>query len=152
MYDVTIFHNPACSMSRNTLALLRHAGLEPTVVEYLQTPPDDAMLRTLVDAMGTGVRSLLRDKETLHAELQLEAAHWSDDELIGFMQQHPILINRPVVVTPLGTRLCRPVEAVLDVLPVPMPLPFTKENGEVVIDPGLRTSDAHAAAPPAASA
>lgn len=138
MSEITIFHNPACGTSRNTLALIRHAGLEPTVVEYLLAPPSADTLRKLVAAMGLRVRDLLREKGTPYAELGLDAPHWSDDALLGFMQQHPILINRPIVATPLGTRLCRPSEAVLALLPVPRLPPFTKEDGEVVVDDGVR--------------
>src|SRR4051794_8527811 len=103
MPDVTIYHNPSCGTSRNTLALIRHAGVEPLVVEYLKTPPTKEKLRELVAAMGISVRALLRERGTPYAELQLEDPKWSDDELIGFMLTHPILINRPIVVTPLGS-------------------------------------------------
>jgi len=138
MTDVTIFHNPACGTSRNTLALIRHAGIEPTVIEYLVTPPSLQTLRALVAATGQSVRALLRDKGTPYAALGLAGDRWTDEELLAFMVQHPILMNRPVVVTPLGTRLCRPSEAVLALLPVgPLP-PFTKEDGELVIDDGVR--------------
>lgn len=138
MTDVTIFHNPACGTSRNTLALIRHAGIEPTVVEYLKTPPGQERLRALIDAMGVPVRSVLREKGTPYAELELDDPAWSDDALIDFMLQYPILINRPIVETPLGTRLCRPSEEVLAILPVAQLTPFTKEDGEVVIDSGAR--------------
>jgi arsenate reductase (glutaredoxin) len=138
MTDITIFHNPACGTSRNTLALIRHAGLAPRVVEYLKTPPSKAELRQLLAEMGLGVRELLREKGTPYAELQLGEPKWSDDELLDFIGQHPVLMNRPVVRTPLGTKLCRPSEAVLELLPVgPLP-PFTKEDGEVVRDDGVR--------------
>lgn len=139
MTDVTIYHNPACGTSRNVLALIRHAGIEPTVVEYLKTPPTKDRLRELVAATGAPVRSLLREKGTPYAELGLDDATWSDDDLLDFIVQHPILMNRPLVVTPLGTKLCRPAsESVLQLLPVgPLP-PFTKEDGEVVIDDGRR--------------
>jgi len=139
MTDVTIYHNPACGTSRNVLALIRHAGIEPTVVEYLKTPPTKDRLRELVAATGAPVRSLLREKGTPYAELGLDDATWSDDDLLDFIVQHPILMNRPLVVTPLGTKLCRPAsESVLELLPVgPLP-PFTKEDGEVVIDDGRR--------------
>jgi len=139
MTDVTIYHNPACGTSRNVLALIRHAGIEPTVVEYLKTPPTKDRLRELVAATGAPVRSLLREKGTPYAELGLDDAKWSDDDLLDFIVQHPILMNRPLVVTPLGTKLCRPAsESVLELLPVgPLP-PFTKEDGEVVIDDGRR--------------
>lgn len=138
MSDVTIYHNPGCGTSRNTLALIRHAGIEPHVVEYLKTPPSRAELQRLIAAMGIPLRALLREKGTPYAELQLGDPKWSDDELLGFIQQHPILMNRPIVVTPLGTRLCRPSEAVLELLPVPALPPFTKEDGERVIDDGRR--------------
>jgi arsenate reductase len=138
MNDVTIFHNPACGTSRNTLALIRHAGIEPTIVEYLKTPPTKAQLRELVAATGQGVRALLREKGTPYAELGLADPKWSDEQLLDFIVQHPSLLNRPVVVTPLGTKLCRPSEGVLELLPVgPLP-PFTKADGEVVHDSGVR--------------
>jgi len=134
MSDITIYHNPACGTSRNTLALIRNSGEEPTVIEYLQTPPSRETLQQLIADMGISPRELLRQKGTPYAELGLDDPKWSDDELIDFMLQHPILIERPVVVTPLGTRLCRPSEAVLDILPNPQLGPFAKEDGEVVID------------------
>jgi len=139
MADVTIYHNPACGTSRNVLALIRHAGIEPVVIEYLKTPPTKDKLRELVAATGAPVRALLREKGTPYAELGLDDAKWSDDDLLDFIVQHPILMNRPLVVTPLGTKLCRPAsESVLELLPVgPLP-PFTKEDGEVVIDDGRR--------------
>jgi arsenate reductase len=140
MSDCTIYHNPACGTSRNVLALLRHAGLEPTVVEYLKNPPSKEQLRALLAAMGLGVRQLLREKGTPYAELGLGDPKWSDEQLLDFVVRHPVLINRPVVVTPLGTRLCRPSEAVLELLPVGRLPPFTKEDGEVVEDPGMRAS------------
>jgi len=133
MSDVTIYHNPACGTSRNTLAMLRHAGIEPTVIEYLKTPPSKEKLRELLAAMGLSARDLLRKKGTPYEALQLDDPKWSDDELLDAMLRDPILINRPIVVTPLGTRLCRPSEAVLEILSVPM-APFTKEDGEVVHD------------------
>ena len=138
MADVTIFHNPECGTSRNTLALLRHAGIQPTVIEYLQTPPSRDKLRQLVQAMGITPRELLREKGTPYAALNLADPKWTDDELLDFMHRHPLLINRPVVETPLGTRLCRPSEEVLELLPVGKIAPFTKEDGEVVVDPGKR--------------
>ncbi len=138
MPEVTIFHNPACGTSRNVLGLIRHAGIEPVVIEYLKTPPSLETLRELVAAMGTGVRPLLREKGTPYAELDLGNAKWSDDDLLAFIVEHPILMNRPVVVTPLGTKLCRPSEAVLDLLPVGKLPPFTKEDGEVVEDTRAR--------------
>jgi arsenate reductase (glutaredoxin) len=139
MATVTIYHNPACGTSRNTLALLRHAGIEPEVVEYLKTPPAKAKLRELLAAMDMPVRELLREKGTPYAELGLADPKWTDEQLLDFIVQHPILMNRPVVVTPLGTKLCRPSEEVLEILPVPGPLPpFTKPDGEQVIDTGHR--------------
>jgi len=132
--SVTIFHNPACGTSRNTLALIRNSGVEPIVIEYLKTPPSRETLVALIAAMGVPVRSVLRRKGTPYDELGLDAHHWTDDQLIDRMIAHPILINRPIVVTPLGTRLCRPSEAVLDILPNPQQGPFVKEDGEPVID------------------
>ncbi|NMG66200.1 arsenate reductase (glutaredoxin) [Azoarcus indigens] len=134
MSTITIYHNPACGTSRNTLGLIRNSGEEPQIIEYLKTPPDRATLERLIAALGMPVRELLRIKGTPYQELGLGDPKWSDDELIGFMLQHPILINRPIVVTPLGTRLCRPSEVVLDILPRPQQGAFTKEDGEVVID------------------
>ncbi len=138
MTDVTIFHNPACGTSRNVLALIRHAGIAPTVVEYLKTPPSKDRLRALAAAAGMTLRQLLREKGTPYAELGLADPKWSDDELLDFMQRHPILINRPIVTTPLGTALCRPSEAVLALLPVGPLAPFVKEDGVVVVDGGAR--------------
>lgn len=138
MSDVTIFHNPACGTSRNALALIRHAGIEPTVVEYLKTPPSRDELRSLLADMGLGVRAILREKGTPYAELGLGDAKWSDEQLLDFIAQHPILLNRPIVRTPLGTALCRPSEVVLELLPVPALVPFAKEDGEVVHDSGAR--------------
>ena len=129
--SVTIYHNPACGTSRNTLAMIRQSGEEPEIVEYLKTPPDRAKLRELTNAMGISVRALLREKGTPYAELGLADPKWSDDELIDFMLAHPILINRPIVVTAKGTRLCRPSEAVLDLLENPV-TSFVKEDGEKV--------------------
>jgi len=134
MSDITIYHNPACGTSRNVLALIRNTGDEPTVIEYLKTPPDRATLTQLIAAMGVPVRDVLRQKGTPYDELGLGDPKWSDEQLIDFMLQHPILINRPIVVTPLGTRLCRPSEAVLDILPRPQQGAFAKEDGEAVID------------------
>ena len=131
---ITIYHNPACGTSRNALALIRNSGVEPVIVEYLKTPPGRARLVELVAALGTPVRSLLRRKDTPYDELALDDLKWSDDELIDFMVAHPILMNRPIVVTPLGTRLCRPSEAVLDILPTRQLAPFAKEDGEPVVD------------------
>ena len=131
---ITIYHNPECGTSRNTLAMIRQSGEEPQVIEYLKTPPSREKLVELLAAMKTTPRGLLREKGTPYAELGLGDAQWTDDELIDFMIEHPILINRPIVVTPLGTVLARPSEAVLDVLPNPDIGPFTKEDGEVIID------------------
>jgi arsenate reductase len=131
---VTIYHNPACGTSRNTLALIRNAGVEPTVIEYLKTTPDRATLKDLLKRMGMRPRELLREKGTPYAELDLGAEHWTDEELIDQMLAHPILINRPIVVTPWGVRLCRPSEVVLDILRLPQKGPFTKEDGEPVVD------------------
>jgi len=136
--SVTIFHNPSCGTSRNTLALIRHAGIEPVVIEYLKTPPSKEKLRELVAAMGISVRELLRQKGTPYAELGLEDPRLSDEQLLDAMFAHPILINRPIVVTELGTKLCRPSEEVLELLPVPKLAPFTKEDGDVVQDAGKR--------------
>ncbi len=119
MSDITIYHNPACGTSRNVLDLIRNSGEEPTIVEYLKTPPSRETLQALIAAMGVPVRSILRSKGAPYVELGLDDAKWSDEQLIDFMLQHPILINRPIVVTPLGTRLCRPSETVLDILPQP---------------------------------
>jgi len=143
MADVTIYHNPSCGTSRNTLALLRHAGIEPRVIEYLKTPPGKDELRALLAAMGMTVRGLLRQKEPVYVDLQLGDSRWSDEQLLDFMGQHPILMQRPIVVTPLGTKLCRPSEEVLEILPVPGPVPpFTKSDGAVVVDSGRRRSAA----------
>ncbi|MBU7575162.1 MAG: arsenate reductase (glutaredoxin) [Hydrogenophaga sp.] len=138
MTDITIYHNPDCGTSRNTLALIRHSGVEPRVIEYLKTPPSKAQLKHLIDAMGVPVRDAIRQKGTPYAELKLDDLKWSDDELLDFMVAHPILINRPIVVTALGTRLCRPSEAVLEILPSQKLPPFTKEDGERVVDDGVR--------------
>jgi arsenate reductase len=131
---VTIYHNPACGTSRNTLALIRNAGVEPTVIEYLKTPPDRATLVDLLKRMGMRPRQLLREKGTPYGELDLAADHWTDDQLIDQMLAHPILINRPIVVTPWGVKLCRPSEVVLDILPLQQMGPFSKENGERVLN------------------
>ncbi len=131
---VTVYHNPACGTSRNTLALIRNAGVEPTVIEYLKTPPDRATLIDLIHRMGMRPRELLREKGTPYNELGLGATHWTDDQLIDAMLAHPILINRPIVVTPRGVKLCRPSEIVLDILPLAQRGPFAKEDGEKVID------------------
>jgi len=134
MSNITIYHNPRCGTSRNTLALIRNTGTEPRVIHYLETPPSRAELVALIAAMGTPVRAVMRAKEAIYKELDLNNPKWSDNELIDSMLAHPILINRPIVVTPLGTRLCRPSEAVLDLLPLPQLGAFTKEDGEAVID------------------
>lgn len=131
---VTIYHNPACGTSRNTLALIRNSGADPEVIEYLKKPPGKERLQKLLAAMGIPTRELLRQKGTPYDELQLGDPKWSDDELLDFMVQHPILMNRPVVITPLGVKLCRPSELVLDILPSPQQGAFTKEDGEVVIN------------------
>ena len=133
MSDITIYHNPDCGTSRNVLALIRNTGAEPAVVEYLKTPPDRATLKRLIAAMGVPVREVLRQKGTPYDELGLGDPKWSDEQLIDFMLQHPILMNRPLVVTPIGTRLCRPSEAVLDILPQPQQGAFAKEDGEHVV-------------------
>lgn len=134
MTTVTIYHNPDCGTSRNTLALIRNAGVKPTVIEYLKTPPHRETLQSMLMQMHMTPRELLRIKGTPYAELQLGNSHWTDDELIDQMVRHPILINRPVVITAWGTKLCRPSEAVLDILPLPQLGPFAKEDGELVID------------------
>lgn len=131
---ITIYHNPDCGTSRNTLAMIRQSGEELEVIEYLKTPPSREKLVELIAAMGITPRELLREKGTPYGDLGLADPKWSDDELIDFMMAHPILINRPIVVTPLGAKLCRPSEAVLDILPNPDIGPFTKDDGEVVID------------------
>lgn len=129
---ITIYHNPACGTSRNTLAMIRKSGEEHRIVEYLKTPPSRAELNDLIRAMGITSRDMLRRKGTPYDELDLGNSKWTDDQLITFMLEHPILINRPIVVTPLGVRLCRPSEVVLDILPNPAIGPFAKEDGEVV--------------------
>ncbi|WP_342728594.1 arsenate reductase (glutaredoxin) [Bradyrhizobium sp. B097] len=138
---ITIYHNPDCGTSRNTLAMIRQSGEEPEIVEYLKTPPSRDKLIALIAAMGMTPRALLREKGTPYAALDLANPKWSDDELIDFMMAHPILINRPIVVSPKGVKLCRPSEAVLDLLAVADIGRFVKEDGEV-IPPG--TPDAHA--------
>ncbi|WP_439836723.1 glutaredoxin-dependent arsenate reductase [Aeromonas caviae] len=131
---ITIYHNPACGTSRNTLALVRNSGVEPTVIHYLETPPGRETLVELIAAMGMPVRDLLRKNVPPYEALGLAEGSLSDDELIDAMLVHPILINRPIVVTPLGTKLCRPSEVVLDILPNPQQGAFTKEDGEQVVD------------------
>jgi len=136
---VKIYHNPKCGTSRNTLALIRNSGVDPEVVLYLETPPSKEQLKKLIADMGIPVRDVLRQKGTPYEELDLGDAKWSDEELLDFMIAHPILINRPIVVTPLGTKLCRPSEVVLDILVERQLGAFTKEDGEVLInDKGLR--------------
>jgi len=134
MSSITIYHNPQCGTSRNTLALIRNTGVEPQVIEYLQTPPTRETLEQLLAQIGMPARDLLRRKGTPYDELQLGDASLSEQALIDAMLAHPILMNRPIVVTPLGARLCRPSEAVLDILAMPQQGAFTKEDGEVVID------------------
>lgn len=143
MSDIKIYHNPQCGTSRNTLALIRNSGAEPEVIEYLKTPPSRETLKQLAAQTGEPVRALMRSKEKLYAELQLDNPALSDEQLLDAMLTYPILINRPIVVTPLGTRLCRPSEAVLDILPAPQRGAFTKEDGEKVInDKGERVAGA----------
>lgn len=143
---VTIYHNPACGTSRNVLALIRNSGEEPRVVEYLKTPPSREELADLIRRMGIGVRDLLRQKGTPYDELGLGDPSLTDDQLLDAMMAHPILINRPIVVTPLGVKLCRPSEAVLDILPNPQRGAFAKEDGEPVVDAaGRRVSKGDAA-------
>ena len=134
MSTITIYHNPECGTSRNTLALIRNAGIEPNVIHYLETPPSRSELVALIPAMGLPVRELLRKNVPPYEALGLAEDRFSDDELIDAMLAHPILINRPIVVSPLGTRLCRPSEVVLDILPTPQQGVFTKEDGERVVD------------------
>ncbi|MNR22058.1 Arsenate reductase [compost metagenome] len=134
MSAITIYHNPECGTSRNTLALIRNTGIEPTVIHYLETPPSRGELVELIAAMGMPVRELLRKNVPPYESLGLAEECFSDDELIDAMLAHPILINRPIVVTPLGTKLCRPSEVVLDILPTSQQGAFTKEDGEQVVD------------------
>lgn len=132
--DTVIYHNPRCGTSRNTLAMIRNAGIEPQVIEYLDNPPDRERLTELISNAGLTVRAAVREKGTPYHELGLDNPALSDEELLDAMQAHPILINRPFVQTPKGTRLCRPSELVLDILPAPQKGPFAKEDGEAVID------------------
>jgi arsenate reductase (glutaredoxin) len=132
--QITIYHNPKCGTSRNTLALIRNTGVEPTVIEYLINPPSRDVLKELIAKAGMKVREAIREKGTPYLELGLDNPALTEDQLLDAMVAHPILINRPLVVTPNGVRLCRPSELVLDILPLPQQGPFTKEDGEVVID------------------
>ncbi|HYZ34804.1 MAG TPA: arsenate reductase (glutaredoxin) [Crenalkalicoccus sp.] len=131
---ITIYHNPACGTSRNTLAMIRNSGVEPGVIEYLKTPPSREELADLIQRMGVPVRAVLREKGTPYAELGLDDPALTDDQLLDAMMAHPILINRPIVVTPLGVKLCRPSETVLEILPDPQRGAFSKEDGERVVD------------------
>ena len=130
---ITIYHNPACGTSRNVLALIRNTGVEPEVIDYLKTPPTRETLVTLIAQMAVPVRDMMRRKEALYDELALDNPALSDDALVDAMRAHPVLMNRPIVVTPLGTRLCRPSEAVLNILPLPQRAAFSKEDGEVLV-------------------
>jgi arsenate reductase (glutaredoxin) len=134
MSNITIFHNPACGTSRNTLALIRNTGVEPEVIEYLKTPPTRDKLLELIAQMAIPVRDVMRRKEKIYDALRLDNPQMGDDALIDAMLAHPIVINRPIVVTPLGTRLCRPSEAVLDILPLPQRAAFSKEDGGAIIN------------------
>lgn len=134
MSSVTIYHNPACGTSRNVLGLIRNAGIEPTIIEYLKTPPSRDELKGLIARMDVPVRAIMREKGTPFAELGLDDPSHTDDDLLDAMMAHPILINRPIVITPLGVKLCRPSEAVLDILPAPQRGLFYKEDGELVVD------------------
>jgi arsenate reductase len=133
-HDVIIYHNPECGTSRNTLAMIRNAGLEPHVVEYLKTPPVRALLRQLISRAGLRPRDLLREKGTPYAELGLDDKRLTDEQILDAMMAHPILINRPLVITSQGVKLCRPSERVMDILPAPQTGAFAKEDGEAVID------------------
>ena len=141
MSHITIYHNPACGTSRNTLEMIRNSGTEPEIILYLENPPSRDELTRLIAEMGISVRDLLRKNVEPYEQLGLAGDQFTDDQLIDSMLQHPILINRPIVVTPLGTRLCRPSEEVLDILPSPQKGPFTKEDGELVIDAEGRRVD-----------
>ena len=132
--DIIIYHNPACGTSRNTLGLIRNCGVEPQIIEYLKTPPSRGELASLIGRMGISARDLLRKKGTLYDELKLDDPALTDEQLIDAMMAHPIFINRPIVVTPNGVKLCRPSEAVLDILPLPQQREFRKEDGELVVD------------------
>ena len=141
MSEVTIYHNPHCGTSRNVLGLIRNAGIEPTIIEYLKAPPDRQTLLGLIERMGIRVRELLRRKGTPYDELRLDDPKWTDNQLIDAMLANPILINRPIVETPLGVKLCRPSEIVLEILPAPQRGAFTKEDGEREVDDRGRGSN-----------
>nr|WP_316650671.1 arsenate reductase (glutaredoxin) [uncultured Gellertiella sp.] len=132
--DTRIYHNPACGTSRNTLAMIRNAGIEPEIIDYVTTPPDKEALRTMIAAAGLSVREALREKEAVAATLGLDRPEITDEVILDAMLAHPILLNRPFVITPLGTRLCRPSQQVLEILPDTHRGPFSKEDGEVVLD------------------
>lgn len=136
--QIKIYHNPACGTSRNTLALIRNSGQEPEVIEYLQNPPTQDQLINMIQQSGLSVREAIRKNVEPYATLKLEQQHWTDEQLIEFMLEYPILINRPFVVTELGMRLCRPSELVLDILSAPQLKPFSKEDGEIIIDQQLK--------------
>lgn len=136
--DIVIYHNPACGTSRNTLALIRHVGIEPHVIEYLKTPPSRTMVAELAARTRQPLRALLREKDTPYADLGLADEAITDDQILDAVEAHPILLNRPIVVSPLGVRLCRPSEAVLDLLPADDLKPFIKEDGEVIDQTGRR--------------
>lgn len=135
---VTIYHNPACGTSRNTLALIRNTGQEPEIIEYLKTPPSKAELVELIQKSGLSVRDAIRQNVEPFEKLKLGESHWTDEQLIAFMLEYPILINRPFVITELGVKLCRPSELVLDLLSAPQLHPFCKEDGEMIIDENLQ--------------
>ena len=143
MADITIYHNPKCGTSRNVLALIRNTGAEPEVIEYLLTPPTREKLLELITQMAVPVRNAMRRKEALYEELALDNPALGDDALVDAMLAHPVLINRPIVVTTLGTRLCRPSEAVLDILPLPQRAAFAKEDGEPVVNAQGARVDGH---------
>ena len=134
MHDIIIYHNPECGTSRNTLALIRNAGIEPHVIEYLKTPPSRVMLMSLAQRMGVSIRDLLREKGTPYHDLGLDDHNLQDEQILEAMMAHPILINRPIVVTPIGVKLCRPSETVIDILPLRQRGAFRKEDGELVVD------------------
>lgn len=149
--DIVIYHNPDCGTSRNVLGLIRNAGVEPHVVEYLKTPPARTLLKQLIGRMGVSVRSVLREKGTPYAELGLGDPSLTDDRLLDAMMAHPILINRPIVVSPLGVKLCRPSEAVLDILPATQQGAFRKEDGELVVDAAGRRLKEREPCPPSSA-